>query len=56
MALIHNTNLERSQQLFMDKLLVDADFPGPGTYSLSVWINEAGATMLISDVFTVTVD
>ncbi len=29
---------------------------GPGTYELSVWINEAGGTMLISDTFTVKVD
>jgi len=37
--------------------LTDADLPaGPtGTiYNLSVWINEAGATMLISDTFPVT--
>jgi len=34
--------------------LRDADFPGgPGTYTLSVWINEAGRTMLISDNFQV---
>ena len=33
----------------------DSDFPGPGTYWLSVWINEAGATMLISDNFQVIV-
>jgi len=31
------------------------DFSGTGQKSLSVWINEAGRTMLISDVFTVTV-
>lgn len=36
--------------------LRDEDFLGPGTYSLSVWINESGGTMLISDVFEVTVD
>lgn len=36
--------------------LRDSDFPGPGTYALSVWINEAGATMLISDSFDVVVD
>jgi hypothetical protein len=36
--------------------LKGADLPGvAGTpYPLSVWINEAGATMLISDTFTVT--
>jgi len=34
--------------------LKDADFSGLGTYTLSVWINEAGKTMLISDVFEVT--
>ena len=27
------------------------DFPGVGPYKLSVWINEAGGTMLISDSF-----
>ena len=32
--------------------LRDEDFPGPGTYSLSVWIN-LGGTILISDTFTV---
>lgn len=36
--------------------LRDANFPGPGTYALSVWINEAGLTMLISDTFDVVVD
>lgn len=37
--------------------LRDADFlPGAGTYDLSVWINEAGRTMLISDNFEVTTD
>lgn len=36
--------------------LRDSDFPGPGTYTLSVWINEAGGTMLISNNFSVTVD
>jgi len=35
--------------------LRDNDFPGPGTYTLSVWINEAGGTMLISDNFPVVV-
>lgn len=33
-----------------------SNFPGPGTYLLSVWINEAGATMLISDTFEVVVE
>lgn len=32
--------------------LKDSDFSGPGTYTLSVWIN-VGATILISDNFTV---
>jgi len=36
--------------------LRDENFYGPNTYSLSVWINEAGATMLISDVFKVKVE
>jgi len=36
--------------------LCDSDFPGPGTYTLSVWINEAGSTMLISDNFSVVVN
>lgn len=36
--------------------LTDANFTGPGTYALSVWINEAGATILISDNFDVKVD
>lgn len=37
--------------------LRDEDFSGePGTYILSVWINEAGRTMLISDNFKVEVD
>ena len=36
--------------------LRDSDFNGPSTYTLSVWINEAGGTMLISDNFTVEVD
>lgn len=35
--------------------LQDADFPGPGTYELSVWINDGG-TLLISDNFDVVVD
>ena len=34
--------------------LRDCDFPGPGTYTLSVWINNG--TILISDNFTVVVD
>lgn len=36
--------------------LKDANFLGPDTYTLSVWINEAGGTMLISDKFQVTTD
>ena len=36
--------------------LRDENFPGPGTYNLSVWINEAGKTMLISDTFSVVVE
>lgn len=36
--------------------LVDSDFPAPEIYDLSVWINELGGTMLISDSFKVTVD
>jgi hypothetical protein len=32
-----------------------SDFPGKGDYTLSVWINEAGATILVSDNFQVTV-
>ena len=36
--------------------LDDSDFAGPGTYTLSVWINGAGGTMLISNNFEVTVD
>lgn len=36
--------------------LRNADFPELGTYTLSVWINEASKTMLISDTFKVTVD
>jgi hypothetical protein len=35
--------------------LRDDDFAGPGTYALSVWINEAGATILISNSFEVTI-
>ena len=34
--------------------LRDSDFPGPGTYTLSVWINNG--TILISDNFEVVVD
>lgn len=36
--------------------LRDGDFPGSEKYNLSVWINEAGGTMLISDNFDVVVD
>jgi len=37
--------------------LRDANFPsGTGTYTLSIWINEAGLTILISDNFEVTVE
>jgi len=36
--------------------LRDENFNGPGTYDLSVWINEAGKTILISDVFSAVVD
>ena len=36
--------------------LKNEDFPGPGTYDLSVWINRPGATILVSDNFSVTVD
>lgn len=32
-----------------------SDFPSHGTYKLSVWINGAGGTILISDSFSVTV-
>lgn len=36
--------------------LKNGDFPlGLGTYTLSVWINGAGGTMLVSDVFQVVV-
>lgn len=34
--------------------LKDSDFAAPGDYTLSVWINGAGGTMLISDTFKVT--
>ena len=36
--------------------LRDEDFNGPNIYHLSVWINVAGGTMLISDAFDVIVD
>ena len=36
--------------------LRDANFPGSETYTLSVWINETGGTMLVSDNFQVTAD
>ena len=36
--------------------LRDSDFSNGGTHTLSVWINEAGGTMLISDNFPVEVD
>lgn len=36
--------------------LKNDDFPGPGSYDLSVWINKPGATILISDNFTVVVE
>ncbi len=38
--------------------LRDEDFSGPGSYDLSVWINQINpnATILISDSFTVVVD
>ena len=36
--------------------LRDSDFDGLGDYNLSVWINGAGRTILISDNFTVKVD
>ena len=35
--------------------LRDSNFPGAGKYSMSVWINEAGATILVSDSFDVVV-
>jgi hypothetical protein len=35
--------------------LKDGHFPGDGDYELSVWINTPGATILISDTFTVIV-
>ena len=36
--------------------LRDNNFYGPGNYILSVWINEPGYTMLISDNFNIVVD
>ena len=36
--------------------LKNADLPGKGTFDLSVWINGAGKTILISDTFSVTSD
>ena len=36
--------------------LRDGDFDGTGTYSLSIWVNGAGATVLISDNFDVVVN
>jgi len=36
--------------------LKNANFPSMEEFSLSVWINEAGATMLISNVFKVTAE
>ncbi len=36
--------------------LKNDDFPGPGSYDLSVWINRPGATILVSDNFQVVVD
>lgn len=36
--------------------LRDSNFLRPGTYRLSVWINEAGLTILISDNFDVVVE
>jgi hypothetical protein len=36
--------------------LKDENFPGPGSYDLSVWINVSGYTMLISDVFSVVAE
>ena len=36
--------------------LRDSDFTGPGSYTLSVWIDGAGKTILISDNFSVKVD
>lgn len=36
--------------------LRNSDFPGAGLHSMSVWINESGKTILISDVFEVVVE
>jgi hypothetical protein len=36
--------------------LKNADFPGNGAYELSIWINDSGGTILISDVFDVAVE
>jgi hypothetical protein len=38
-------------------IVPDADFPGPGTYALSIWVSETGSntTVLISDIFNVTI-
>ena len=36
--------------------LKNDDFPGSGTYDLSVWINKGGSTILISENFEVVVD
>lgn len=36
--------------------LKNADFPHAGPFDLSVWINGAGGTILISDVFTVVAE
>jgi hypothetical protein len=35
--------------------LLRDDFPAPGAYPVSVWINGGGLTVLISDTFTVTI-
>jgi hypothetical protein len=38
-------------------IIFKTDFPGPGTYTLSVWINETttNVTILISDNFDITI-
>jgi hypothetical protein len=36
--------------------LKNDDFPGPGDYALSIWINKSGRTILISNNFEVVVD
>ncbi len=36
------------------KNLKMAVLPGPGTYSVSAWVNGPAGTILISDTFTVT--